>query len=272
MTQHRFSAHYWDDVLTTARESAPIHVWRTYMQRVYQCLVQDWLPAVESGRSLKTDLFEEAVTPHYLLADLGPRSIGIDVSPGVVQAARKRLASDQRVFSLLVGDVRQLPIKSGTIRHILSGSSLDHFLDKSDVAASLAELVRVLCPGGVLVVTFDNPHNPLVRLRNQLPFDWLYRLGLVPYYVGATYGRKEACQQLKALGLRVTEVTAVAHVPRAPAIWLSVLVERAGWKLLESVTPRVLDAFEVLKHWPTRYWTGYYFAVKVVKPMKPCPK
>src|SRR5207245_2574831 len=127
MTQHRFSAHYWDDVLTTARESAPIHVWRTYMQRVYQCLVQDWLPAVESGRSLKTDLFEEAVTPHYLLADLGPRSIGIDVSPGVVQAARKRLASDQRVFSLLVGVVRQLPIKSGTIRHILSGSSLDHF-------------------------------------------------------------------------------------------------------------------------------------------------
>ena len=267
MTHCRFSGHYWEDVLTMARRSAPIHVWRNYMQGVYQCLVRDWLPAVEAGRSLKTDLFEEAVTPHYLLADLGPRGIGIDVSLGVVQAARKRLASDQRVFSLLVGDVRQLPIKSGTIEHILSGSSLDHFFDKSDIAASLAELVRVLYPGGILVVTFDNPHNPVVRLRNRLPCDWLNRSGLVPYYVGATYGREEACQQLKALGLRVTEVTAVAHVPRAPAIWLSVLVERVGWKLLESVTLRVLDAFEILKSWPTRYWTGYYLAIKAVKPV-----
>ncbi len=239
------------------------------MRRVYLRLMGNWLPAAGVGRGLKTDLHEEAITPHHLLLDLGPRSVGIDCSLAVVRSARERLAASGGQHLFVVGDLRCLPLRSGSMQCILSGSSLDHFPNKTDIATSVAELGRVLAPGGTLVVTFDNPHNPVVWLRNHLPFDWLHRLRLVPYYVGETYSRREAHSQLTAAGLTVTEVTAVSHAPRAPAIWLVKLVERIGWRLLEPLTARILDSFEVLESWPTRYQTGYYLALRAHKAMGP---
>ena len=259
-----FGQRYWDQVVEEARRGTSLGAWRAYMRRVYQRLVRDWLPR-RSGRGLKTDLFEEAVTPHHLLPDLGPGSIGVDGSPAVVRAAQRRLAAAGGPYLLVVGDLRRLPLRSGSVMRILAGSSLDHFADKADIAVSLAELTRVLAPGGTLVVTFDNPHNPIVWLRNHLPFTWLNRLRLVPYYVGATYNRAEARAQLEALGLVVTHVTAVAHAPRAPAIWLVALVERLGWTLLGTPVARILNGFERLERCPTRYWTGYYLAFRAEK-------
>lgn len=60
------------------------------MRQVYKRLIQDWLLVGNPGRSLKTDLFEEAVSDHHLLSDLGPGSVGLDHSPAIVQAARQR--------------------------------------------------------------------------------------------------------------------------------------------------------------------------------------
>jgi hypothetical protein len=57
------------------------------------------------------------------------------------------------------------------------------------------------------------------------PFVWLNRCGLVPYYVGPTYGRAEGRARLEAPGFAVTDVTAVAHAVRAPVIWLIALAE-----------------------------------------------
>jgi SAM-dependent methyltransferase len=214
---------------------------------------------------LKTDLFEEAVTTQHPLSDLGADSVGVDCSLAVAQAARARLTSEGGQYQFIVGDLRRLPLRSGSITRILSGSSLDHFPDKADIVISLAELARVLAPGGILVITFDNPHNPLVWLRNHIPFAWLKRLRLVPFYLGATYGRTEACQQLAAVGLTVTHVTAVAHSPRIPFRRLVTMAERVGWEPLQTFFAQVVNSFEVLERWPTRYWTGYYLALRAEK-------
>ncbi len=261
----RVGRHYWDGVVAQVDHGAPIDAWRGYMQRVYRHLVQDWLVSPNSGRGLKTDLFEEAVSPHYLLPDLRPGSVGIDCSFLAVQAARERLAPLGGQYLLIVGDLRFLPLKSAAVERILSGSSLDHFPTKVDMGRGLAELARVLAPGGAMIVTFDNPHNPIIWLRNRIPFTWLKRVGLVPYYVGATYNCLEARRQLEALGLTVTRVTAVAHAPRAPAIWLVLLAERLRWAWLGGLISRMLDTFEVLERWPTRYLTGYYLAFRAEK-------
>ena len=116
------------------------------------------------------------------------------------------------------------------------------------------------------MITFDNPHNPLVRLRNALPFRLLARLGLVPYFVGATYDRHTARRILTALGLTVTHVDALGHAPRAPAIW-------AGrWYARHQPSPsgrllRLFSAFDrVLANSPLRFLTGYYVAVRAIKP------
>lgn len=268
MVQHtqRFGHLYWDHVLAETRRGAPVDVWRAYMRQVYTRLMQDWLPAVNAGRGLKTDLFEEAVSHHHLLSDLGLGSVGLDCSLAIVQAARKRLTVEDKHCLLLVGDVRRIPLRSGATERILVGSSLDHFPHKADIAVSLAEVARALAPGGTLVVTFDNPENPMVWLRNHLPFSWLNRLRLVPYYVGRTYNRKEAHRQLEILGLVVTDVTAVAHAPRTPAIWLVMLAERLRWTCVGALLIRLLCACERFERLPTRYLTGYFVAIRAVKP------
>lgn len=256
---------YWDGIAAGIRRQAPIAAWRAYMRRVNKRLVDSWLGRPEFGPVLKTDLFEEAVSAHHLLPDLGAGSIGMDCSPAIVSAAQERLRCANVRHLLTVGDVRRPPFKSMALRSIFSGSSLDHFATKADIAESLTEFARVLAPKGVLIVTFDNPHNPVVWLRNSLPFVFLSRLGLVPYYVGRTYTRDEVRRQLEASGLTVTHMTAVAHAPRAPAIWLIAMVERLRWTGLTPVITSGLEGFEVLERWPTRYLTGYYVAARAEK-------
>jgi SAM-dependent methyltransferase len=235
------------------------------MHRVYVDLARAWLPC-GVGVGLKTDLFEEGITSHHLLPELGPGSIGLDCSLAVVRAARARLAREKRHHRLVVGDLRQMPLRSGSVSHVLSGSSLDHFAARADLDAGLAELARVLAPGGVVLLTLDNPHNPLVWLRNQLPFSWLHCLGLVPYFVGVTYGADDARARLEDLGLRVTEITAVAHAPRAPAIWVSRIADKLGTAAVSRWLGRLLVRCERLQRWPTRYRTGYYVALRARKP------
>ena len=256
---------YWDDVLADMRAAPPIEAWRAYMRQVYADLVSRWFAAPDAGRALKTDLFEEAISDHDVLSALGPGSVGVDVSPAIAAAARQRLGAGRSRHRFVVGDLRAIPLRSGSMARVLAGSSLDHFADKADIGKSLAELARLLMPGGVLILTLDNPHNPVVWLRNHLPFGPLKRLGLVPYYVGATYGRAEARAWLEAVGFDVTDVTAVAHAPRAPAIWLAGLVGRRRGGAVADWLERFLWGFERLGRWATRNQTGYYLALRARK-------
>jgi SAM-dependent methyltransferase len=253
-------SQYWDETVRQVRRAGPMAGWHGYMRRVYGRLIREWLPASTHGRRLKTDLFEEALSPSAPLHDLGPGSVGLDVSLDVARGARQRLGPG---VPCVVADLRAMPFRDGSLRGILSGSSLDHFSCHADVSAGLGELARVMAPGGTLVLTFDNPHNPVVWVRNHLPFRLLKACGLVPYYVGVTLGRKETIRELEALGLDITETRAVAHAPRAPAIWLVRLVERFGRRSDGLAEP--LLAFDWLDRIGTRYLTGYYLAFRVVK-------
>lgn len=255
---------YWDEVAEEARKGAPLDVWRAYMRFVYGKLIHAWFPT-RSSIALKTDLFEEAVSMQCPLADLGNGNIGIDRSLAVVRAAHHRFDHNGDNRGMLVCDLRSVALRSNSIPRILSGSSLDHFNKKADLSQALCELARVLAPGGILVLTLDNPINPIVWLRNHLPFHWLNRLGLVPYFVGVTCGLKEGRRQLEQVGLKVTHVTAVAHVPRAPAIFLTWMAERWKWHRWNRYMNGIMKSFETLEKWPTRYFTGYYLAFRAEK-------
>ncbi len=265
MSPELMDPKYWDKVAEKTRQGAPIDVWRSYMRYVYGKLIVAWLPERNSF-TLKTDLFEEAVSTQGPLKDLGGRTIGIDRSLSVVQAARNRFNQNGHNSGMLVCDLRNVALRNDCIGRILSGSSLDHFEKKGELSKAFSELARVLAPGGVMVLTLDNPSNPVVWLRNHLPFHWLNRLGLVPYFVGSTCGVKDGKRQLEQFGLEVTDVTAVAHAPRAPAILLTWIGESLKWDFLNRFTGKIMSRFEVLQRWPTKYLTGYYIAFRVVKP------
>jgi ubiquinone/menaquinone biosynthesis C-methylase UbiE len=69
---------------------------------------------------------------------------GLDVSPRMIEAAKAAIEPGQQVIAE-VGDVAALPYKDGSVDLVVSTLSQHHWPDR---AAALAELARVLAPGG----------------------------------------------------------------------------------------------------------------------------
>jgi SAM-dependent methyltransferase len=251
-------AAYWNDVIAGVSDGQSPTVWREHADRINADLCLRWWPAMLPSRVLKTDLFDEAsgVGLWPTLVRRAGTVFGIDRA-----AATARLALAQYAGArMMVADVRRLPFRDGSFDLIVSNSTLDHFDRQWEIVASLRELARVTKPGGRLILTLDNPVNPVVALRNALPFSWLNRLGLVPYFVGATTGPVSGRRLLADAGFRALEIGAAMHSPRAPAVLMASLLSRIRWNGPRRALLRVLEHFETLRHWPTRYLTGYYVA------------
>lgn len=254
---------YWDDVGEDWSRRGPDALWRIHSDAVNTRLLDRWLPKGRVARLLKTDLFDEACTDGLapLLSGRAEVVIGVDISEATIGAARRRRPEVAAAFA----DVRGLPFADGSFDVVVSTSTLDHFREVAELGKGLSELHRVLKPAGCLVVTLDNPSNPVVALRNILPFGLLNRLGLVPYYVGATCTADQLARMLQERGFAVEEATAVLHCPRAPAVLACRLVARIGG---EGVARRLLawlGRFEVLAKLPTRYRTGHFVAARARK-------
>jgi SAM-dependent methyltransferase len=74
--------------------------------------------------------------------------IGVDVSPEACEHARRKYGVDARV-----GDAQNIPLPDDSVDLIVSFETIEHV---PDPARFLDECVRVLAPGGVLVVSTPN--------------------------------------------------------------------------------------------------------------------
>lgn len=263
MTQAAYEQEYWNGVTATLVAGGRDHLWRAHSDAVNRQLLTRWTPD-PSGRVLKTDGFDEAVSLGLLpvLTTLGVRVIIMDLSPAVLHAARRRHGSG----TFVVADARALPFRDGSFRGVVSNSTLDHFLTRGELATSLAELGRILTAGGRMLLTLDNLANPMVALRNLLPFRFLHRIGLVPYYVGATCGPRALRRLLAASGFQGVSMGACVHCPRPLAVLVGRWCERFAPKGVQQGYLRFLAGWERLAHWPTRYLTGHFVLAMATKP------
>jgi SAM-dependent methyltransferase len=94
------------------------------------------------------------------LRDRGAVVTGFDSSAGMLQLARRRLGDDADLHLADLG--RPLPFPDGAFDDVVASLVL-HYLE--DWTAPLAELRRVLRPGGRLIASVDHPlqGHPLVR-------------------------------------------------------------------------------------------------------------
>ena len=235
------------------RSPLPAPLWRLHSDAVNKRLLERWLPgSVDS--LLKTDLYDESVSGglYPLLAGRAQRVVGIDVSAQVAALARER----HRGIEATLADVRALPFEPGSFDGVVSNSTLDHLADESQVARALAEMARVLRVGGHLVITLDNPLNPLLAVRNRLPAATATRLRRgFPYEAGWTCGPRRLRALLGEAGLEVRAQTAILHAPRA----LVALRDR-GSPGADRRALRLLRAAEALERLPTRYLSGHFIA------------
>lgn len=261
----RVQREYWDSVVDQWIESGRQDLWRHHSDRVNSALMQRWLPERRQQRVLKTDLFDEAVTPglYATLSGSAVQLVGMDVSAGIAEAAARRHPK----LEVHTADVRDLPFDDESFDVVVSVSTLDHFDDKADIPRALAEIARVLRPGGCLLLTLDNLAQPVVWLRSILPDGLMLKLGLIPYRVGKTCMPWTLGKLTRSAGLEVREVTAILHCPRVLAVACAGWLERHASQNLQDRYLALLSRFERLERWPTRYLTGHFTAIHARKPL-----
>lgn len=264
---------HWDSLARLWAGARPTPLWRRHSDAVNSALAERWLPA-RVGRVLKTDLFDEAMSTglYPALARRADEVFGVDVSGEIVEA----VAARHRGMQVRQADVRNLPFEDGMFDAVVSNSTLDHFQDEAEIVAALRELHRVLRARGRLILTLDNPSNPLNAIARALPREWLNRVwvrhagltarvGHVPYHVGETMGARRLRKVLPPLGYEILAQDAIVHAPRALAVVVAELAARRGSVRAQRRLLDLLSGCERMSAWPTRYVTGHFVAVSAVK-------
>ena len=89
----------------------------------------------------------------------GARVIGLDLTPRMIELARQK--PEAGPLSWLVGDMTSLPVVSSSIDVVTTGYGLRNV---PDLPRALAEIHRVLRPGGVMCsLDFNRPESALMR-------------------------------------------------------------------------------------------------------------
>jgi SAM-dependent methyltransferase len=91
------------------------------------------------------------------LRHLPPGSTGIDINPRNVTLVQQRLP-EQRI---VLGDIEAMPFEDASFATVLCTEVLEHV---PDTARAIAEIRRVLRPGGVFIGSTPT-HSPIWRLR-----------------------------------------------------------------------------------------------------------
>ncbi len=124
-------ATYWESLAEARLPSFEIPLWRTYCDRIHQAWILRRTGPIRFARTLKTDLFEEALG-NGLADDLLRSSehvVGIDVSPSIVSRASLR----HPALQARIADTRALPFPDQSFDRIVSISTLDHFESRAEL-------------------------------------------------------------------------------------------------------------------------------------------
>jgi ubiquinone/menaquinone biosynthesis C-methylase UbiE len=92
------------------------------------------------------------------------RAVGVDLAPAMIERAQA-LAEGQAGVEFLVGDAEALPFPAGSFEALLCSSSFHHY---PDPARAVAELARVLAPGGRLALAEPSADLLLVRVADRV--------------------------------------------------------------------------------------------------------
>lgn len=218
------------------------HAFAVRWRRLFELLRDATGPALDAGCG-----------PGLLMGALGERGIsvvGLDLSVGMaVEAARSG--------PIVLGTLDQLPFRDRSFRLVVAMGAVE-YVDEDRRA--LAELVRVLRPGGVLLVSFPNRFSPYRIWKNAVFYpvvaplrplaSWLRgkpaSLGVTAYH--HHYTEREVRAELERLGCVVEDVVFL-NMQLIPSPldewlpWLSVAISRRWERFGRGVAGRLGTAF-----------------------------
>lgn len=131
---------------------------------VFQEIIKPFLAHGRTPRALEVGSGRGSMSMYF--ADAGFDCTLLDSSSEALRTAKELFAQNSLSGSTHVGDALALPFQEGTFDVVFSIGLLEHF---EDITPPLAEQVRVLSPGGWLLV-YVVPENP----KNvQADFEWV---------------------------------------------------------------------------------------------------
>src|SRR5688572_12558178 len=225
-------------------------------------LFTEHFPPLDGLKILKTDLWDEAKNTRILAwaSRHGARAYGVDISPPIVAQARRAFDElNGQPLRDAVGDVRDLPFRAASFDAIYSMGTIEHF---DETERAVAEMARVLKPGGRAIIGVPNRHDPFLR---PLFVTLLQAIGLYGYGYEKSYSRRALKQMLEAAGLIVVAETAILFIPG----WLRMLdLACHTWcRPLTALTGALVQPFVLLdRHVPAVRRHGYLLATVVTKP------
>ena len=226
-------------------------------------LFAEHFPALDGLTILKTDLWDEAKNTRILAwADgQGADAYGIDISAPTLTQARAAFDAgpDGRCgLRSAVADVRDLPFRDDSFDAIYSMGTIEHF---AETERAVAEMARVLKPGGRAIVGVPNRRDPFLR---PLFVTALQAVGLYGYGYEKSYSRRALRQMLEGAGLHVVAETAILFIPG----WLRMLdlACHAWCRPLSGATRALVRPFVLIdRHIPAVRRHGYLLATIVTK-------
>jgi len=166
------------------------------------------------------------------------RVVGVDLTEPMLRQGQRRVAAAGRRdrITLVAGRAEQLPFPDASFDALTFTYLLRYVRDPQ---ATLAELARVLKPGGVMAsLEFCVPAGPLWH-----PAWWAYTRMVLPAG-GLLLGGREWFRVGRFLGPNIS-----AHYRRYPVAWTVAAWERAG---LTDVGTRIMSLGGGLVMWGTR--------------------
>src|SRR3954467_7509514 len=173
-----------------------------------------------------------------LVERYGCAVVGLDQSRDMLAGARRALAAAPQLaasIDLVQGEAERLPFDDGEFDH-LTFTYLLRYVD--DPGATLAELARVVKPGGVIAsLEFMLPPNRLAR-----PLWWVYTRGFMPV-LGRLISR-DWYEVGRFLGPSISDLYTRLPLDRQRELWRA-----AG---IEGVEARVMSLGGGVVVWGTR--------------------
>jgi len=154
-------AHF-DAVAGLYDESLPGHVTEHYLRKRVRFITEH----CPRGRALDVGCGTGGLAAR--LADVGYEMVGLDPSDGMLEQMRRQAPAVRAVH----GSGSELPFSDCEFDLALTVATLHHIADPAAVRETLIEMVRVLRPGGRVLVWDHNPRNPYwPYLMKRVPQD-----------------------------------------------------------------------------------------------------
>ena len=228
-----------------------------YYRACEKWLFEEFLTPLAGRRVLKTDLWDEAKNTRILrwAAGRGAEVHGIDLALPIAGQAAAAFRRRGLHLQGSVADVRELPYGDRSFDAVYSMGTIEHFDETED---AVAEIFRVLKPGGRAVIGVPNRHDPFLR---PLLVALLYRLGLYGYGFEKSYSRRQLAQMCRRAGFEVNGESGILFIPG----WLRMadLAATVWWRPLDRLTGLAVRPFAWLYHRFARVRRHGYLIVAV---------